>query len=78
MDVELFRREDGRIYGGRCVLLVEHRLVAQTERKGMGSGHRLAEAGKVFHLIALTDGIIHQQAIVGKVVFVHGLKDSWE
>ena len=44
----------------------------------MGGRHCLAEVGKVLHVVVLTDGIIHQQAIVGKVVFVHGLKDSWE
>ncbi len=65
---------------GNClgILLVKQYLTAPKHSKGMGSRHHLAKASQVIHTITTTDGIIHQQAVVGKVVFVHGLKDSRE
>lgn len=73
MDViSLYRADDG-IMTDLCIFLVKQLLIAHAQDKGMGSKHFLAEAGKVFHFFVTTDFLIHQQAIVGKVVFMHRL-----
>ena len=78
VDIKTVYRADDGTFGCLCHFALKQCLVAQMQRKSMSSRHLLAEASKVFHIVATADGIIHQQAIVGKVVFVHGLKDSWE
>ena len=63
---------------GFCFFRFKQRFVAQMKRKSMSSRHYLTETSQVVHILIVIDGIIHQQAIIGKVVFVHTLKDSWE
>ena len=68
----VYRAGDG-MCGCFCYFRFKQRLVAQMKRKRMVSRHHLAESSQVVHTVAIADGFIHQQAVVGKVVLVHGL-----
>ena len=73
MDIKSVCRADDGMCGGFCYFRFKQRLVAQMKRKSMSSRHHLTETSQVVHILIVIDGIIHQKAVVGKVVFVHGL-----
>ena len=71
VEVKPLRGTDDGTRGGIRIFLLKQCLIAHVNSKRMGGRHLLAEVGKVFHRVVAADGIIQQQAVVGKVVFVH-------